>query len=254
LLLGVAIAVVATFATASLFAVVAIGNDLALRDRPAAFSAFGPTDPMLPLAGCSGRIDAGPTARLELYLDGDVDQRSLGQATVEGARAGQDVRWNATVATSRLFGQVGIARIADSGWRSDGATWTAVDASSLATDTLDLNVLATALSPGDRGTFEDRGLEFIEGARSRHCRVAVDGLTFKAAFPEIEWFVGGADVHRWRGELDYWIFGDGQLGQVSGSVNGDAAGLVPGGILATIDVRLTATFRGAALAVTAPTQ
>ncbi len=46
-------------------------------------------------------------------------------------------------------------------------------------------------------------------------------------FRRSRWLVGGADLHRWRGQLDYWVFLDGQLGQVAGRVNGEAAGIVP---------------------------
>ena len=37
----------------------------------------------------------------------------------------------------------------------------------------------------------------------------------RAAFPEMAWFIGSADLHRWRGELDYWVFADRQVGQVA---------------------------------------
>ena len=64
---------------------------------------------------------------------------------------------------------------------------------------LDLTVLAGALSPENRATAEDRGLEYVEGARARHCRVAVDGATFAASFPQVAWLVGAASAWR-RGE------------------------------------------------------
>jgi hypothetical protein len=56
--------------------------------------------------------------------------------------------------------------------------------------------------------------------------------------------VGPTDLHRWRGQLDYWVFLDGQLGQVAGSVNGEGFGIEPDALLGTIDVLLTATERG----------
>jgi hypothetical protein len=254
LLFGSAIAFVATATTASLFAVVAIGNDLALRDRPAAFSSYGPTDPNLPLPGCADRITVGSTARVALDLRGNVDRRAIGEATVAGTRAGDDVRWSASVATTLLFGELGIARIGDRGWQSTGDTWRPVSGATLNDQTLDDNVLATALDAANRRTFEDHGLEFIEGARARHCRVAVDGRSFRSAFPQIAWFVGPADVHRWRGQLDYWVFADDELGQVSGAMNGDAGGLPTPGILGAVDVHLTATFRDTPLVVAPPVQ
>ena len=47
----------------------------------------------------------------------------------------------------------------------------------------------------------------------------MDGITFESAFPEVRWLVGPTDVHRWRGELDYWVFLDGQVGQVIAAVH-----------------------------------
>ena len=83
-------------------------------------------------------------------------------------------------------------------------------------------------------------------------RVAVEGETFRDAFPQVSWLVGGADLSRWRGQLDYWVFVDGQLGQVAGSVNGEAGGIEPGALQATIEVLMTATDRGADLAIYPP--
>ena len=71
-------------------------------------------------------------------------------------------------------------------------------------------------------------MEVIEGARARRCRIAIDGTTFREAFPQVAWLVGDADLHRWRGQLDYWVFLDGQLGQVAGSANGEARRHRPG--------------------------
>ena len=82
------------------------------------------------------------------------------------------------------------------------------------------------------------------GARARHCRIAVDGSVFSDAFPEVTLLVGDADLHRWRGQLDYWVFLDGELGQVAGNLNGEGVGITPESLLGTIDVLLTATERG----------
>jgi hypothetical protein len=119
-------------------------------------------------------------------------------------------------------------------------------------DALDEQAIAVALSGDYRATAEDRGLEVIEGARARRCRVAVDGEIFEAAFPPVRLLAGSADLHRWRGQLDYWVFLDGEVGQVAGSINGEASGLVPAAIQGTIDVRLTATERGRSLVVYPP--
>ncbi len=250
--LASAIALVLTASTASIFAAVAIGNDVALRDRPAAFSRFGPTDPHLAPPACDDPIERPRTAHLTLELHGEVDRRSIGSVTLAGERSGTDIRWSASVATSSVFGQVGAARVGASGWRNDGARWVPVPAAGLDADTLDSRVLDTILAPAYRPTFEEHGIEFVEGARARHCRIAIDGPTFRAAFPQVAWLAGSADLHRWRGELDYWLFGDGELGQLSASINGDAAALEPAGIQGTIQVRLTATFRDRALQIEPP--
>ena len=253
ILLGAWIAFGLTFGTAMLFSAVAIGNDLALRDRPVAYSRFGPTDPALLPPPCDGPLGAGSTAQLSLQLTADVDRRSIGQAELTGERSGTDLRWSASVATPTSYTQPGAVRLGSSAWRSiDGQHWTPAPPASLDDATIDRRLLDTALAPADRATFEEHGIEFVEGARARHCRVAVDGTTFRAALPEVGWLVGDADLHRWRGQLDYWIFGDGELGRVDGSINGDAAGLSPAGIQGTIHVTMTATFRGAAVSITAP--
>ena len=118
--------------------------------------------------------------------------------------------------------------------------------------TLDRTLVDTVLSPGFRATAEDRGVEVIEGARARRCRVAVDGDTFVSAVPQVRWLVGDADLHRWRGQLDYWVFLDGQLGQVAGSVNGNAAEIKPAALQGTIELRLAATDRDQDLVIQPP--
>ena len=175
-----------------------------------------------------------------------MDLRPIGSVDLIGARDGGDFRWTAYVATDRRLGQAGAARIDDTAWaREPGGGWITVDPARVANESIDLQVLSTALTPGNRATAEDRGVEVIEGARARRCRVAVDGPTFEAAFPQIRWLVGDADLHRWRGQLDYWVFLDGQVGQVVGDAGGDAADLgADARSSATVDVDLTATERG----------
>ena len=121
-------------------------------------------------------------------------------------------------------------------------------------DTLDVQALSTALTPDFRATAEDRGEEVLEGARARRCRIAIDGATFEATFPQVRWLVGTADLHRWRGQLDYWVFLDGQVGQIAGSVNGEAVGVLPDALQATVELRLTATERGRIFVIYPPTR
>ena len=241
---GALIAAALTLLTSSLFAGAAIANELALRDTVSTSSRFGPTDPTGEPPLCDAALAAGPEARLAVELDATVDLRPIGSVEVLGTRDGRDYRWTGYVATDRTLGQLGAARIDDQAWsRGPVGGWIPVDAAKVEAETIDLQALATALTPGYRATAEDRGVEVVEGARARRCRVAVDGITFESAFPQIRWLVGDADLHRWRGQLDYWVFLDGQLGQVVGDAGGDAAGLETAAIAGAVAVHLTATER-----------
>ena len=255
-LLGIAIAIVLTTAAGALFAGVAVANELALAGsaRPIGSSRYGPTDATQMPPSCDGPLAVGPAARVTMHLDADVDLRPIGTVDVTGVRSGIDFRWLAYVATNRQLGSYGAARIGQRAWsRAPGQGWVATPATDVATESVDLQALEAALVPGYRATAEDRGIEVIEGARARRCRVAVDGATFRSAFPEVRWLVGDADLGHWRGQLDYWVFLDGQLGLVAGSVNGEASGLEPGAVQATVDVRLTATERGRGPLIDPPT-
>jgi len=254
LLAGMGIAGLVTVLASVSFAAVAVANDIALRDTPVEASRFGPTTGAGQPPFCGESITAGPTARLELEMTASVDLRSVGSVELTGLRAHDDFRWLAYVATESQLGQYGAARVRGSAWAtSPGTDWETADPATVAADTIDVQALAIALSSDLRATAEDRGVEVIEGARARRCRVAVDGRIFAAAFPESTWLVGAADLHRWRGQLDYWVFLDGQLGQVAGSANGEAAQIVPAALNGTINVRLTATERGRDTVIYPPT-
>ncbi|MFL5641440.1 MAG: hypothetical protein ACJ77V_14385 [Chloroflexota bacterium] len=245
LLTGIGVALLITAISGLLFATVAVANDFALRDTPPAASRFGPTiGPEQPPA-CDAPLTTGSTARLSLHMNAVIDRRPLGSTDLTGVRVGNDFRWLAYVASARQLGQYGSARIGGDAWTTaPGSGWTTVPGAAVADDAVDIQALEAALTPGFRATAEDHGVEVIEGARARRCRIAVDGTTFRNAFPEVGWLVGDADLHRWRGQLDYWTFLDGELGQVAGSANGEAGAIVPDALNGTIDVRLTATERG----------
>jgi hypothetical protein len=245
LLGGVAIAVLVTTLAGVAFATVAVANDLALRDDTVAASRFGPTAAAGPPPACDGPLAVGASARLVMQLSSTLDARPLGTVELAGRRVGGDFRWLAYVASDNQLGQYGEARVGSDAWTAEpGQAWRDTDPGAVATDTVDVQALEAALTPGYRATAEDRGLEVIEGARARRCRIAVDGEVFAAAFPQSAWLVEPTDLHRWRGQLDYWVFLDGQLGQVAGSVNGEGFGIEPDALLATIEVLLTATERG----------
>jgi hypothetical protein len=242
-----------TLLAGTLFASAAVANELALRDAAAVASRFGPTAVDGDPPPCDGPLAAGPGARLTSRMYATIDLRPSGSVELSGTRAGTDFRWIAYVATPAELGQAGTARIGPEAWqRPPGGRWAAASASEAFQDSVDLRVLQTALTTAGRAIFEDRGVEVIEGARARHCRIAVDGETFGAAFPQIRWLVGDADLHRWRGQLDFWVFLDGQLGQVAGSASGEAVGMDPDALLATVEVLMTATSRDDDLVIYPP--
>ena len=124
----------------------------------------------------------------------------------------------------------------------------------MATATIDTQVLVAALARNVRAAAELHGVDVIEGARARHCRIAIDGPAFRLAFPAVTWLVGDEDMSIWRGELDYWIFLDGQLGRVTGSISGDAGSIREGALQGTIRVDLAATDRGRIVRIDPPTR
>lgn len=249
----------ATFAIAStsliggVFAGVSNADDAALRNMPAAHSRFGPTAADLTPPECNHSVVTAGTARLEFDLSANVDSRAVGTVSLTGSRSGSDLSWTAQVVRSDLFGQYAAIRVGGFAWTtSPGSGWAATSLHALDSQNLDATVVAEALSPDNRATAENLGLEYVEGARSRHCRVAVDGKTFAASFPQVTWLVGDASLETWRGELNFWVFGDGEVGMVSGTVNGNAQEILPHGLLATVWVKMTATDRDSQLTVSPP--
>jgi hypothetical protein len=230
-----------------------VANELALGDRPAISSRFGPTEATTDLPECGGPLAAGATARIELRMDASVDDQRTGQVSIGGVRDGADVRWTGFAAARASLGQHGVARIGDRAWvRRPRVPWTSVPQEAVAGQDLDRQLVAVALTPENRTAAEDRGLAFIEGARARHCRITIEGGTLRAAMPSIDLLIGGTDVSRWRGDVDYWVFADGELGQADGQVSGPATGLAEDALIATLRFRMTAVERGRPVSILQP--
>ena len=250
---GALIGLVLTAISSSLFAGAAVANEVALRDRPSVASRFGPTHPTTQPPACDGDVHQGSTAAVSLSLEAYVDGRSLGSVELAGSRAGSDVRWAADVATERSLGQFGFARIGSEAWsKTPRSPWQEVASGPVDGRTVDRQMVSVALAPGNRMAAEEHGLEYVEGAPARHCRIAVDGSTLLAALPELTWFAPQPDLHRWRGQLDYWVFADGEVGQIDGAVSGEASGLDVSGLQATLTFTLTATERDQVVTIARP--
>jgi hypothetical protein len=250
---GALIAVAATSLAGVAFAGAALANELTIRDRPTGTSRFGPVGADLEPPMCDEPMVAAPAARVEIALTGQVDGRPLGSVDIEGVRSGADVRWRAFVATTRQLGQFGAARVAESTWLLAPATgWQRQVVPSVPNDSLDREVLLRAIESGSRPAAETHGLAYVEGALARHCRIAIDGLAFAAAFPQVQFLVGRADLSTWRGELDYWVFADRQLGRASGGVSGHAGQIVEGGLRGQLRATMIAVERNRAHDVVPP--
>ncbi len=253
LVMGTAFALLMVLGAGSLFGATAVVNEVALGNRPAISSRFGPTDPALEPPECNGRLTVGTTASVELHMDASIDDRRTGQVVIQGSRDGIDVRWTGFAATSQMVGQVGAIRVDNEGWqRVPGTGWIPVSPDSIAAQDLDRQLVVEALAPPNRSVAEDRGLSYIEGARARHCRVTIDGDTLRRALPQISLLIGDVDISRWRCDLDYWVFADGELGQADGRATGPAGGLADDALLATIRFRMTAVDRGRRVVIAVP--
>jgi hypothetical protein len=239
--------------TATLVASVAVANDLALAGKTAGSSWFGPTDSTRLPPTCDAAINIGSSASLEMVLSGTIDGRSIGGATVRGARAGDNFAWTSEIASVRELGLGGAALVGAQGWlREPGSAWSRVPATAVEGESLDAAVLREGLDIDARAAAEDLGISYVEGAEARHCRVAIDGSTFRLAFPQVRWMAGDTDLHRWRGELDYWVFTDDQLGVADAWIAGEGFELQPGAVQARLEADLTATYRGSSITVAPP--
>ena len=253
LVAGSAVALALVLLVGTAFGTAAMVNELALADRPANASRFGPTDPSIEVPTCDAPLEIGTTAKLELLMDSSIDDRRTGQVRLEGFRNGSDFEYSGFAASRLTMGQQGMTRDRGRAWMlGPGRPWTSVTIDEAANRDLDRALLNEALTPGDRAVAEDHGLSFIEGARARHCRVALDGAALRRALPQVDLLVGETDLSRWRGELDYWVFADGQLGQVDGRLTGPAGSLDPDALNALLRFRLTAVDRGLPITVMPP--
>lgn len=250
---GLVIGAVVALTIATLGGAAVVANGAALASDPPAASRYGPTGATPEPPPCNGELAAGAGALVTMDLSGTVDRTDIGTAALAGERDGADFTWTATVATTTEQGDRGAARLAADGWLlGDDGIWQPATAAALDPLSLDLRVVETALAVANRAVPETLGIDLVEGARARHCRAAVDGPTFLEAFPQAAWFIGDVDPVAWRGWIDWWVFGDGELGLLDGYIDGLASEVTPPGIRVTVRVRLSATDRDLPHSVSPP--
>ena len=263
LFLGTLLALAMTSLIGTAFGGATLANELILAGRSLPPSAWGPVGPNAVPPTCDGPLAIGPFAALSETGTAVVPpERKVGQVSLSGARNGTDERWAATVLLGGRESDRAYARVGSSAWlKLDDGPWTRV--STTATQVgpsaaLDGAVVAAALTAPQRVAAEDVGLELVGGARARHCRTATTGTIAVAAFPVLGWLAGGPTLGpsdglaAWRGNIDWWVFGDGQLGLATVRLTGlPPSSWGSSDVLGVLQARLTATERDVPQAVTA---
>ncbi len=255
---SLALASALTVTAVLLLGLPSLANERALVTRPPSSSRFGPTDANLPLPQCEVPPSIGGQAVLEGEVIATIDTRTVERAILSGSRSGSTAEgWVADVTgqfanvPASLERKAFTARVRDAkGDRTmDPRDLGMADAGGLTLD----GAVAAYLGSGDvTRVAEDRGIELIENAPARHCRVTLGGAGALASSMLTRLVLGGTvDPHRnldaWRGSLEWWIFADGELGQVIETIGG-----YPGdawdtsGLQASITARLAATYRSGA--------
>ncbi len=263
-LLAAILATALTVLVGAAFVLVAVINDEGLRAAQPPRSSYGPTDPDLQPPFCDGPPDLGPYATINVRATSSLDDEVRGTALLEGRRAGIDEAWGGTWDGPDGSGRTAYLRIGRQAWLNDessdraapGRTWQAVgpDPFGLAgADALTMDGPPHAWVDVPRGAIvaEDLGLDVVEGARARHCRTFMDGPTALVTFLPLRWLLHDGhgqvadDIRRWRGEMDWWVFGDGELGRATVQVSGSRADTTweASGVQAVLRAELEATDR-----------
>jgi hypothetical protein len=232
-----------------------LANELALRDRPLVVSRFGPTDTTLPIPRCDTAPAVAVAAELDSAGTALVDGEDVAHASLHGVRRGpDDEAWAATLTGRFDNATVSYRRSGPTAVLDDPRGSRPINPGSLTLPggrglTVDDPIAALVGVVGTGRVAEDRGIELIEEARSRHCHVVFDGSGALSASVVVRLLVGGtvdpvAGLKDWRGGLDWWVFADGQLGQAIITIGGYPGDAWPsGGLQGSVTARVTATNR-----------
>jgi len=257
-----ALAGVLTVIGTLVFGGAAVANELALRAQPHPSSRYGPTDVSMPPPHCSEPLKLGPNAVLEVTASAAVDGDTVGNVLLTGARNGDDERWTALMQGQFAQGAASYVRVgSEARLHESGGVWRSIDPRGfgLLGDrglTIEEPIESVALGALGKPVTEELGIELIEDAQARHCRTPVDGPTAIEISLPVRWLAGGdlvAPAHKleaWRGNLDWWVFADGELGQAVVTINGYPGEAWPSaGLQGSITARMTALDRTVAQSV-----
>ena len=255
------------------FVFVAVVNEHELREEAPASSRYGPTEPDAVPPYCDEPLALGPNARVLITAKSSLDNADRGTAVLEGRRGSTDEAWGGSWAGVDGEGRQAYLRVGQLAWLNDGTddlgaptrTWREVPPNPfglLGDDGLTMDGAPYALAAVPRGEIvpEDLGLEHIEGARARHCRTFIDGPTALDTFLPLRWLLVDSDAHpegvisRWRGEMDWWVFADGELGLAAVEVSGPLSEtpLDDEGVRVVLEAELSATDRDRRVDVAVP--
>lgn len=263
LALGTVIAVALVGVSAGFSGVAALANEFAIQATAQA-SEWGPTNPSAIPAPCTSPVRAGETARVSIDAALVVDDQVVRQARLDGVRNGRDAAWEGSMGAwlpqgdprtsgspSAPADQTYWTVVGNRAWTRAGVSgsWQAVDRATIGS-ALDTALVDKVLAERDLLTAEDLGIELVGAAPARHCRLLVDGPTALGAFAPLEWLAGpqgqGILIRSWRGDLDWWVFTDGELGLARVRVGGPVpAGWPVSGVQAVLQATLSATDRTA---------
>ncbi|MFI5261475.1 MAG: hypothetical protein ACHQZR_02825 [Candidatus Limnocylindrales bacterium] len=260
---GVTVAMGLTLVTGFLLGGAILANGLALEAAAPPSSVYGPVGTSGPPPQCEGALAAGPYAVVSIHASSSVDRRTRATSLVSGTRAGEDEAWQATGTRDGLTSSRAYRRIGPDAWQeSSGTSWQTVVLPVGATapaPTLDEAIVQAALTPALRRPSEDVGVEVVGGAQARHCRTETTGTLALAGFPELEWLAetsaagGQPDLSAWRGQLDWWVFLDGELGQATVTVSGLSPATWPeSGVQGELQESVTATQRTIPVTIVPP--
>jgi len=274
LALSASLAVVLTIVVGIAFGFVALVNDQALRDEEPRGSRFGPTNPDLEPLFCDEPLKLGQDAVITIEAKSSLDNVDRGTAVLKGQRGGRGESWGGSWEGVDHEGQQAYLRVGPLAWLNDqsddphapGTTWSEVQPDPfdmLGAQPLTMDGPPHSVVNVPRGSIvaEDLGLEIIEGARARHCRTLMAGPAALDTFLPLRWLLYGDSgppsdrvVSRWRGEMDWWVFADGELGLASVEVSGSRADTTwdAEGVRAVLEARLEATHRERPVDVAAP--